>query len=247
MMTINGDVNMEGANNDGSGNGRIICALRVGDLWWDGSDWVNQSDTFEIEIAGNKIVDNRQLTGPYVAYNGHGIPVSNMGGIVEFRCLGSHSNGTTEGEACGFQSLTFGFARLASLAPNNNATENTYTATNNSKFEGEMNIDLVWASDNGNAQGYGLIMNPSGSYMTQLNYTSSDGIHGQAQRPEQHLADRIALFYEENKPGLSVNLDTDSIGGVSPGSLSGTYYPIAIGHNWRDDITILRLLEIPSS
>lgn len=246
VLTINGNVDMQGSDNDGSGNGYIVCALKVGDLWWDGTDWVNQSDTFEIEIAGNKIPDNRQLTGPYVAYNGHGIPVSDMGGLVEFYCLGSHSNGTTEGEACGFTSLTFGFARLASLAPNNNATENTYTATNSSKFEGEMNIDLVWASDNGNAQGYGLIMNPSGSYMTQLPYTaSSQG--GQNDRPEQHLADRIAMFYEENKPGLSVNLDTDSIGDVSPGSLSDTYYPIAIGHDWRDDITILRLLEIPSS
>lgn len=246
MLTLNGEVNMEGDLNDGSGNGYIYCALKVGNLWWDGSDWGGHTATFQIPIANNKIQDNRQLSGPYVAYTGFGIPISNMGGLVEFRCLGSHSNGTTEGEACGFQSLTFGFARLASLAPNNNATENTYTATNNSKFEDEKNIDLVWASDNGNAQGYGILMNPSGSYLTQLPYTaSSQG--GQNDRPEQHLADRIAAFHEESKPGLSVNLDTDSIGDITPGCMSGTYYPIAIGHDWWNDTTILRLLEMPSS
>lgn len=247
MLTINGDVNMEGGNNDGSGNGYIVCALKVGNLWWDGSDWSGHTATFQIPIANNKIADNRQLSGPYVAYSGFGIPVSNMGGLVEFRCLGSHSNGTTEGEACGFTSLTFGFARLASLAPNNDATENTYTATNDSKFEDEMNIDLVWASDNGNAQGYGILMNPSGSYLTQLPYTETSQGGGVNERPEQHLADRIAAFYEENKPGLSVNLDTDSIGDVSPGCLSGSYYPIAISRDWWNDITILRLLEMPSS
>ena len=245
MLTVNGEVDMIGDLNDGSGNGYIYCALKVGDMWWDGSAWGYQEATFQIPIVNNKIQDNRQLAGPYIAYTGFGIPISDMGGLVEFRCLGSHSNGTTEGEACRFRSLTFGFARLASLASNNTATENTYTATNNSKFEDEKNIDLVWASDNGNAQGYGILMNPSGSYLTQLPYTASVG--GQNDRPEQHLADRIAGFYGENKPGLSVNLDTDSIGDVTPGCMSGIYYPIAISHDWWNDITILRLLEMPSS
>lgn len=243
MFTIEGNVNLVGTNNDQSGNGYIVAALNIGGLWWDGNSWGSQQSTFWIPVVGNKIADNRQLNGPYVAYNGFGVPVGNMGGLIEFRCLGSHSDGTVEGEACEFESLTFGFARLASSAPNNDNKENVYTATNESRFPEEKEIDLAWATDNGNSQGYAILMGRGGGYLVNLSYTNASQ-QGSGERPEQHLVNRMAYYYGVNRHRIDVNLDTDDIGNVSPGSKSGRFYPLSIGHEWRDDITSLTLIEL---
>jgi hypothetical protein len=243
MFTIEGNVNLVGTNNDQSGNGYIVAALNIGGLWWDGSSWGSQQSTFWIPVVGNKIADNRQLTGPYVAYNGFGVPVGNMGGLIEFRCLGSHSDGTVEGEECEFESLTFGFARLASSAPNNDNKENVYTATNESRFPEEKEIDLAWATDNGNSQGYAILMGRGGGYLVNLSYTNASQ-QGSSERPEQHLVNRMAYYYRVSRHRIDVNLDTDDIGNVSPCSKSGRFYPQSISHEWRDDITSLTLIEL---
>ena len=242
VVTINGEARMTGDGNDGSGDGYLVAGLKIGSKWWNGSSWSTTRSTFHIPVKANKIADNRVLTGPYVEYTGLGLPVQNMGGIVEFYILGSHSNGTSEGEQALITSLEFGFARLASAAENNGLTENVYTQTNNSKFSDELTLDMIFATDNGNASGYGIIMNTSGAYAQTARYTGQSTVV--QERPEQHLADRMALYYSAPINIESVNLDTNEIGDVSPGDKSGSYYPVAIGHDWRDDVTRLKLMKV---
>ena len=131
---------------------------------------------------------------------------------------------------------------MASAAENNGLTENVYTQTNNSNFSDELTLDMIFATDNGNASGYGIIMNTSGAYAQTARYTGQSTVV--QERPEQHLADRMALYYSAPINIESVNLDTNEIGDVSPGDKSGSYYPVAIGHDWRDDVTRLKLMKV---
>ena len=242
-LTINGDIDMQGTDNDGSGDGYIYARLRVGDLWWNGSDWSSTASTFTINVKGGKIADTRSLNSGYVAFTGLGIGVQDMGGLIEFYCLGSHSNGTTYAtdEQCNIKSLSFGFARLASSAEHNSLSKNVYTATNNSKFAAEKDIELIFASDNGNSAGYGIIMNPSGSYCDQVNYGTGSG---NANHPEQHLANRIASLLSDVLIKKTVELNSQTLGTVTPGHTSEDGYPIAISHEWRDDVTQLTILQL---
>lgn len=248
-ITINGNIEMKGEVYDQQNqlitvnSGYIIACLHIGDNWWNGSEWVHSQASFQIPVSDNKIADNRSLNGAYVPYNGYGIPIGNLGGLVEFYCLGSHTDGAVEGESCRVKSLTFGFARQSNLASNNDLSKNVYTQTNNSKFFEEKNIDLIFASDNGNGTGYGIIMNPSGSYASFVSYTPQSGTATQ-EHPEQHLANRIANYYSTIRQSETVNLDSDRLGVVAPKDLCGDLYPLAISHDWRDDITTLKLIKI---
>lgn len=119
-----------------------------------------------------------------------------------------------------------------------------YAATNNNGNLDKWNADCIFASDNNAEYGYGLLMTASGGYLGQLTY-------GSVQKyPEQHLVDRVSAYYATAKRMITGSLDTNAqaIASISPrnkATLDGsTFHPIAISHEWRDDATILTLLQM---
>jgi hypothetical protein len=77
------------------GNGALYATLRIGNKYWNGTEWQNSWAKFEIPIGkeGSSvneqgeggIITNRTLSSNFPDYEGFGVPVSgNMGGIVEF-------------------------------------------------------------------------------------------------------------------------------------------------------------------
>ena len=241
-ITINGEIDMRGDQYTDN-SGYIVCALKVGNKWWSGSAWTTTRASFQIPIVGGKIADNRSLNGLYVSYKGFGISVQGLGGMLEFYCLGSHSTGTIEGEFCKVKGLQFGFARINTSAPNNSRTKNEYTQTNNSQFPEEKSVELIYASDDGNAPGYGIIFDHNGGYTSLVQYSGQSSSN--YEHPEQHLANRMASFFSTKRHKTSVELDTDRLGNVTPGDMSAnSQYPIAISHEWRDDVTQLTLIDL---
>lgn len=117
-----------------------------------------------------------------------------------------------------------------------------YVAKSPDHVRMDWNADCIYASDNDMNRGYGLIINPDGTYMGGASY---DGV---VQYPEQHLADRVTAYWALSKRRLQLELRSDLLGTVSPDqtmTVDGTYlYPIAVGHEWRDDITRLTLLQL---
>ena len=129
-----------------------------------------------------------------------------------------------------------------------------YVATNTNKCDAKWNADCIFASDNNMEYGFGLLMNPQdgstdqGKFMQTVGYGSGTG------RPEQHLANRAANYWENSRrvismPLMSTGLCGDIVAGeISPRNnlkLDGTTgHPISISHNWRDDITIVTILEV---
>jgi hypothetical protein len=131
-------------------------------------------------------------------------------------------------------------------------TSKEYSATNNVGTGMEWNADCIYASDDNMKFGYGLLMNADGTFMEKVAY------NGNNEHPEQHLANRVALYWTSSKRMVSPDLRYDASVQVSGGSfalksltpqhkvtLDGTtLYPIAFSNSWRDDEMKLTLLQM---
>lgn len=122
-----------------------------------------------------------------------------------------------------------------------------YKAVNTNGCGNEWNADLIYASDNNMEYGYGLIINPSdGSFVETVGYGN------QQEHPEQHLANRVAAFWQSSKRQVVTELRTEVIPDVTPRhrltlETAWKFDPVAISHDWRDDVTTLTLLQSPIS
>ena len=119
-----------------------------------------------------------------------------------------------------------------------------YSAVNNNGNLDKWNADCIFATDNNAEYGYGLLMTSSGGYFGQMYY-------GSVQKyPEQHLCDRVSAYYATAKRMVTGSMDSNAsvIGTISPrnkATLDGsTFHPIAIGRNWRDDESIITLIQL---
>lgn len=240
-------------------NGYLICNLKIGDFWWNGSTWTDTDENnFSIPIGvegtvtttgSGAIITNRILNGPYNAYNGYGIPIGNaMGGIVTFEIRGVHLDNThTENPpSVEISNLEMKFVREKTVAPYNDRSINKYIAENNSEFREEISLSTIFATNNGNALGLGIIMNSDGSYCNDLNYEYQNGIT--TQRPEQNVVNRISQYKRSVRKFANVEIASNAASAqVSPITktlMSWRGYPIAIGRNWRDNITKVNILEL---
>ena len=123
-------------------------------------------------------------------------------------------------------------------------TSQEYSATNSNASKDEWNANCIFASDNNMEYGYGLLLNADGNIIQTVNYSNN------AEHPEQHLATRVANYWATAKRKIDGELLTNKIGDVSPNMKvsitgeAGTFAPIAISRDWRDDITRLSLLQL---
>jgi hypothetical protein len=122
-----------------------------------------------------------------------------------------------------------------------------YTATNSNSSKDEWNANCIFASDNNMEYGYGLLLDANGYILQTVQY---GGSATNQQHPEQHLATRVANYWATAKRKIDGELLANKIGDISPNMKvsitgeSGTFAPIAISRDWRDDITRLSLLQL---
>lgn len=143
-----------------------------------------------------------------------------------------------------YEVTTNQYGNFASLKTKELSDSREYNSTNGNNVRQDWNADCIYASDNDMNFGFGVIANADDSYMTGFNY----GGFGLLTRPEQHLANRVTAFWATSKRKLAVELRNDQISAVTPmkkTTLDGTTgYPIAISHDWRDDITQLTIIQL---
>jgi hypothetical protein len=91
------------------------------------------------------------------------------------------------------------------------------------------------------AFGFGLVMNADYTFMQKAQHGSTQ------QEPEQVVADRVASFWSKARKMLRTQLQSQDIE-VTPRTLvninDGTYYPLSISHDWRDDVVELLMVEL---
>jgi len=228
------------------------------------SGWVSQPTIFNVPIVGNQI----KSTGCYFAasvllYSGcqyayPSIPVpSGISGYLFIEITGADDpfdTGTIE--TFEIANFTVEYSRDTYEIPTsvdvvrprelkqNRVTTQEYTATNSNDSKDEWNANCIFASDNNMEYGYGLLLDVAGNILSKVSYA------GTLAHPEQHLADRVASYYANAKRKIDAELQANKVGDVTPQAFvsvsgeAGTFIPIAISRNWRDDVLKLSLLQL---
>ena len=95
--------------------------------------------------------------------------------------------------------------------------------------------DCIYCSYGGVKYGYGVIADPNGKPMTLTQ--------------EQNLANRVSAYWGTSKRQYNTDLraEDSQVASVSPTSEatidSTDCYPIAIGREWRDDVTTIKMIQ----
>ena len=235
-------------------NAKGVCVLRIGYSgnyqYWNGSAWTSSYATFLIDWQTG-IEDTRSsINEP--EYEGYGVPVNNtMFGYIYFAVIDVNYHVSGIGYLFGYipvMNLEIGFARVGE----DDAINDKNYSANGGVFPDERTVDTIFTTDKtkvvtGNKTihcelGYGMLFGSNGVVDT---ITFGDGTQ---KKPEQHYADVIAAWSNVSRRVLTLSLKTSSIGAlVGPGYSvthdGHTFIPIAAEHSWRDDTTILKLIQ----
>lgn len=122
-----------------------------------------------------------------------------------------------------------------------------YTADNGNRSRDEWNTDCILASDNDMAFGFGVVINADNSYMTGFSYDGETD-----ERPEQHLADRVAAFWTRSHRKLSMEVYRNNITqNYAPNTVytfdGQNFMSTAIGYDWRNSIMTISIIDIDNS
>ena len=223
---------------------RMSIGVYVGDnfvgVWWNGSSWQSSQASFEMPIKDGNVKDNRVLTSDAPEYTGYGaaVPSNIGGGQYRFQILGIKESSLSNYIQVDISNLQVNFIRNNQTSDDDS---NVYTADTNTEFTEEYNIDNVIASDKNNAAGRGILLNSDGSYCSGIVYNTA------TEHPEQNLLDRIIAHRSSVKTLNTMELNSaENVISIKNKYTfqSKTFHPIAISHDWRDDITKLTILEL---
>lgn len=257
-VTVNGNT---ASYKNYTANGTLQCRLKVGNKYYIGATtnpdpWSTTPTTFSIQIGNGEnseaegqgsIVTNRTYTTDYKPYTGHGCAIlsdAELSGIVVFEIVGftlDNAHGYAPAHLY-IENLKLDFVRRATDIAQGEETQNIYTQ-NGGYFSEEREETVIFASYDNNPAGRGLITFNNG-YVYSVPY-EYEVLH---ERPEQHLANRMGNWGSVRRNVYQMDIQTNRMQ-ITPRSKITTpdsvvTYPIAISHNWRDDITTIKTIEL---
>ncbi len=230
-------------NGDVIGNIGMYMRLRIGGdstdnpyKWYDGETWSTTRKSFKVSMGNESDLLYPIYTiekGGQTYQKAHSyINVPEIAGPILVEFLGSDDLSRFE-----ISHFTLEFQKTGKKE------KCKYVSSNNNYTKDEFEQSGIFATDNNLVYGYGIILNADNTYMKNAPF------NGTNEAPEQHLADRVTAYWETVKRRIDVELfsnDTNvkSITPLKKVVLEGfTIFSIAFRHEWRDDITKIKLLE----
>ena len=240
------------------GNKTMIMRLGIGTdrnhaSWWNGYIWDNSITTFKAAIGGSDGIiwskwERQTELGGTSAFYTRNISVDGKVGIIFIDFLGSSDLDDIDGQKS-FEisefSLNIQQKPVGRTFGNKEDWLNSreYKSSNQNNVRMEWNADCIYATDLNMANGFGVILNDNDSHFEGYDYGS-----GTLKAPEQYDADRLTNYWAPAKRKLTTELRADKITEPSPMNRvtldSTTGHPIAISHDWRDDVTKLTIMEL---
>ena len=220
--------------------------------WYNGTTWGNLEEMFKVTI-GNRGNDfyATSISGNLMRT---AIPAPDEEGLLFVEFLGSDDLDDIDGEkSFELEDFTIEYYKNNARDVGHRVWEKVdlpgemeYTSKNQNNVRDEWNADCIYASDKDMSFGYGLLINPDGTFMQKAVYGATN------QHPEQNLANRVTAYWQQARRKVSVEMRSDdlNVSAISPEkkvTLDGTtFYPISISREWRDDVTELTMLELPT-
>jgi len=222
------------------------CTLKIGNLYWNGTAWTSTASNFKLSMKDNGI-ENTDTIFNNADYDGMGIPITApMTGKIYFAVDDVFRNQNYWNGYFPLMDFKIGFVRNGE---EDDLNDKEYTA-NGGNFPDDVNVDTIFSTDKTNTvnaktfrcqAGYGLVY--SGNVVADTIPFGSTQL-----KPEQHVADLIAAYGTTIRRSLQIDLWTNLTSSLGPDykvSLeSADFYPVAISHRWRDNITTLKIMEL---
>ena len=222
------------------------CTLKIGNLYWNGTAWTSTASKFKLSMKDNGI-ENTDTIYNNADYDGMGIPITApITGKIYFAVDDVFRNQNYWNGYFPLMDFKIGFVRNGE---EDDLNDKEYTA-NGGNFPDDVNVDTIFSSDKTNTvnaktfrcqAGYGLVY--SGNVVANTIPFGSTQL-----KPEQHVADMIASYGTTIRRSLQIDLWTNLTSSLGPDykvSLeSADFYPVAISHRWRDNITTLKIMQL---
>ena len=222
------------------------CTLKIGNLYWNGTAWTSTASKFKLSMKDNGI-ENTDTIYNNADYDGMGIPITApITGKIYFAVDDVFRNQNYWNGYFPLMDFKIGFVRNGE---EDDLNDKEYTA-NGGNFPDDVNVDTIFSSDKTNTvnaktfrcqAGYGLVY--SGNVVADTIPFGSTQL-----KPEQHVADLIASYGTTIRRSLQIDLWTNLTSSLGPDykvSLeSADFYPVAISHRWRDNITTLKIMQL---
>jgi len=222
------------------------CTLKIGDLYWNGTAWTSTVSKFKLSMKDNGI-ENTDTIYNNADYDGMGIPITApITGKIYFAVDDVFRNQNYWNGYFPLMDFKIGFVRNGE---EDDLNDKEYTA-NGGSFPDDVNVDTIFSSDKTNTvnaktfrcqAGYGLVY--SGNVVANTIPFGTTQL-----KPEQHVADLIAAYGTTIRRSLQIDLWTNLTNSIGPDykvSLeSADFYPVAISHRWRDNITTLKIMQL---
>ena len=237
--------------------GSLECMLKVGNKYWNGSNWVSTYSTFYVPTGTDGVLQRQNSEGKiksdkiwndgYPNFDGHKIPITSaVGGTVEFGIHAFEDGASPSSEAgmneCNLVDLKIEFLRNNTEQDADEDDENKYIVDGSRAFMNEKVINTIFTCDNNNQFGTGIIANPDGTYCQTLVFEDGTLSAG------QHLANRMAVVGGKTRRMMVLETTGGDTSLYKPHYIlnygSVRYVPIAITHDWRDDVYTMKFIEI---
>ena len=242
--------------------------------WWNGQSWQDTTTYCRISIGNkaNNLDDNKNefmflyLQESQASVDDWGcniLPVDGLQGKLFIDLLGTSDSRVPviDGQrSFELKDFKIEFTRNPGVVKHGSASDMIYAeeidrptsfeykSSNQNNVRMDWNADCIYATENGFKFSYGELINQNGTFTETVPY------NGTSRRPEQHLADRVTAYWSAAKRKLEMELrsnitrNSTLLRDIMPQNkvtIDGTTcYPLAVGHEWRDDVTSIKLIQL---
>ena len=232
---------------DGNGKGRLEIRFRVGDMYWNGTEWGSWASWFEVEMGNEedpestegtgKIISTKTLDMPYNGADGYVMPIDvPLSGEIELTIHSVRNDG-------GYGVLMLDNFKVDYIGEDleqkkSDDSENRYAKQTGLSYSNEEEISLQMATNNNNKAGYG-VLSFRGANVTEAYF--ADGY----ERPEMYLVKKGVKFYGRNTEKLTLQLERKEINPQDVMTRNGKRYVIASeAVNWQEETAQYVLMDL---
>lgn len=233
---------------DGNGKGMMEIKFRVGDKYWDGSNWSDSESWFDIQIGNEedpstwqgsgKIISTKTLDMPYNGADGYVMPITEpISGEVELIIHAVRNDGGYK--ALMLDNFKVDYYPEESEDLKSDESENRYARNTGIDYREEEEISLKMATANNNKAGYGILSRYGENVeeMFFLKYGSD--------RPEMNLVKKAVDLYGRNTEKLTLQVDKVNMNPQDLMSLNNKKYMMASESvNWAEETAQYIIMEL---